>query len=152
MPRKFKKSKRKNLHEIGEWQRVLLAFGPAGVSHMHLENRFDLMVTRANQWMTWWSVSREEILATWQDMFPGSLPWAWWEFEAPRWDDSRFSAWSFRLPAPRLKIGGSGVYRHDRQAYLPVHASGRYALIDVDSTNPPVFESEIEYIRRHELA
>jgi len=151
MPRKFRKSKRKNIHAIAEWQRVLLAFGPTGVIKMHQENKFDLVMTRAEQWAEWWSICREEILATWQGMFPETMPWAWWEFDAPRWADNRFSAWSLRLPDPRLKIAGSGIYRHDRQAYLPAHASGCYVLIEIDQGNLPIFESEVEYMQRHNL-
>ena len=152
MPRKFRKYKRNNVHDIKEWQRVLLAFGPAGVIELHQENKFDLLMTRVDRWKEWWLTYRDEILTPWNGMFPETMPWAWWEFEAPRWNDSRFSAWSLRLPAPRLKISGSGVYRHDKQSYLPTHSSGCYVLIDVDSGNPPVFESETEYMQKHNLA
>lgn len=151
MPRKFRKSKRIDVRGAEEWQRVLLAFGPVGVIKMHPANVLDLLSTHDEQWREWWSAYRKEILARWREMFRGTMPWGWWEFEAPRWDDNRFSSWSLRLPAPRLKIGGSGVYRHDRQAYLPVHASGCYVLIDVIPAYPPIFESEAAYMARHGL-
>ncbi|HBG18829.1 MAG TPA: hypothetical protein DDY32_06010 [Desulfobulbaceae bacterium] len=152
MPRKLRRSKRNNVHGVEEWQRVLLAFGPAGVLEMHPAKKFDLMTTRPEKWREWWLSQREEIRAAWHGMFPETMPWAWWEFEAPRWNDRRFSAWSSRLPAPRLKISGSGVYRHDKQAYLPVHHSGCYALIEISVDDPPVFESEVEYMRRLDVS
>lgn len=149
MPRKIKKSKRKNLYGVEDWQRALLAFGPAGVEAMHPAKKFALIINRHEKWAEWWAVCREELLADWGSMFPETMPWAWWEFEAPRWSDPRFLAWSGRLPAPRIKLSGSGAYRHDRLAYVPAHTAGQYQLVDINETDPPVFESEVSYLRRH---
>ena len=131
-----------------------------------------------------WKKLREEILRAWIEEHPGSRPWAWWRFEAPRWG-KKFRAWfDGTLPEPRRRLGGKGTPKFEALAVVPAlpfgipdfwvtdfdvsyyngnardidgnpigeeYSEGHFKGEAIDPADPPVFESEASYLRRHKL-
>jgi hypothetical protein len=110
----------------------------------------------------------EEYAADW----PGTRPLRWWEYDAPRGPDGKAD--------PRPRLGGIGTLRSDCLAYVPQTWCGRsvdfvtaddvamyggpiglngkprpaghvFAGVPIDWRDPPRFESEAAYLRRHKL-
>ena len=149
MPRKPKKSKRIALRGIENWQLFLLAFGP-DLTRQQYPEKTVMVITSHTFWQEWWQDFGDRVLALWVSRDKFTRPWGWWEFAAPRWEFIVEGVWSF--PDPRSKLGGSGVYRHEIwPACLPGHDFGCYALERVNEKEPPVFESEKDYLERHGL-
>lgn len=98
---------------------------------------------------------------------PCTRPWGWWHFDAPRWDDSFGDCWYHgALPEPRLRIGGSGRPSFESMGDVPSFSFGLPdswpKQIDVecglakkrdvpDPDDPPIFESQASFLRRHDL-
>lgn len=61
-----------------------------------------------------WLAVRDDVLAAWIRAAPGTRPWAWWEFDAPRWQPPyplRCDGieWALcQMPEPRRRLGGIG--------------------------------------------
>jgi hypothetical protein len=98
-----------------------------------------------------WELHRDVILAEQVKDNPGTRPALWWRYDAPRLPVGRFPGHhrDGQLPEPRLRTGGTGT---------PVAAtSAAYAYglptawIDFDEDDPPTFESEAAYLKRHGL-
>jgi hypothetical protein len=102
-----------------------------------------------------WRAYREDVLAWWITEYAVTRPSCWWRFEAP---------------GPRQRIGGVGTECSARLANVPWFEFGievswitadllrTYEKLGrplgvpaVDPKNPPVFESEAEYLRRNGL-
>ena len=81
---------------------------------------------------------RAPILAEWIRQRPGTRPDFWWR-SAPE--------------KCRRRLGGIGAAAHDVfPAYLPVFSHGVPVVFDeVDPRDPPRFESQAAYLRRHRL-
>lgn len=139
-----------------------------------------------------WDAARDDLLVEWIDAHPGTRPWGWWRFDAPRWpredwpDRMRdYGPWADDLFAePRRRLGGIGTPNHECLNYLPPFARGvpsswvdpfsvcyyNGRSLDIhgapigtdyhegdfdglapDPHDPPTFESEASYLRRHNL-
>ena len=101
---------------------------------------------------TWDEIS-EEFVARWAEQRPGTRPRHWWGFDAPE---------------PRRRVGGIGQAAcevlADAEAYQlgiptswvePWHVDlygPDFTGVAVDSEDPPVFESQAEFLRRLALA
>lgn len=99
-----------------------------------------------------WELAREAMVEAWAAKHPGTRPWAWW-----RWD----------APEPRRRVGGTGTPAHEVLAHLPWHQLGipvswitprevefygtGFHGVAVDPDDPPAFESQGEYLKRHGL-
>ena len=88
---------------------------------------------------------------------PGTRPTMWWRFDAPRWEPSEkwapFSSLVSRLPDPRLRLGGTGTPAFETIAVAPSWPLGipDYWCDDFDQADPPVYESQAAYLKRHGL-
>jgi hypothetical protein len=105
-----------------------------------------------------WTEHAEQITAEWAAKHPGTRPQHWWRFSAPRLpiaEQGEHATWYYapELIMPRLHLGGSGapdaeltihVYCLDHG--LPILREG-----DFDPADPPVWESEMAYLKRHGL-
>ncbi|GEM_PF-6028639 len=97
-----------------------------------------------------------DVLAYYSRLHPGRRPRLWWRFCAPQAD---LFAWLFPAAAerpqfaqPRKRVGGRGVPAWERFAYVPAFDYGVPAhWADSDPDDPPRFESQASYLRRHEL-
>ena len=90
---------------------------------------------------------------------PGHRPWAWWEFDAPRWEDGLPEhvrdfprVWAI----PRRRIGGTGTPAWEcpeMRAMAPLLNFGVPLLFgsDYDPADPPRYESEADYLTHHDL-
>jgi len=125
-----------------------------------------------------WRLVGGELLAMWIKTKPGSRPWAWWTFDAPReplrlcadrsWNDAD------RARAHRRRVGGVGDPQHEVMGCAIVFGFGVPMLwVDpwmvsafpqsapdlytpgwaraIDPDDPPRFESEAAYLERHGL-
>lgn len=100
-----------------------------------------------------WSRVRNSVLKSWIAEHPGTRPYAWWCFDTP---------------GVRDRIGGTGTPKHEVLKYAPVYDFGvpRYWITKrditllrkagfkgkpLDSSNPPLFESQAAFLERHGL-
>lgn len=106
-----------------------------------------------SHWGELWAEHGERITQDWAERNPGTRPSQWWKFSAPRRDGPAGyeGRESWLWLEPRLQIGGHGVdCEWGAQAY-------DNAIPDWDDedleymTSPPVFESELAYLKRHKL-
>ena len=93
-----------------------------------------------------WNERREAILPAWIRDHPGTRPYAWWAYDAPRWDDG--DPWHARYAEPRRRIGEAHTSHHAVSKY-PLSSSFGVPNQSADSTS--MFESEAEYLARHGL-
>ena len=136
-----------------------------------------------------WQKHRALILKDWIKRKPGTRPYMWWRFDAPRWQKSFNGAWfDGKLPEPRQRIGGIGTPQYECLAVVPSfkfgipyswvskfqedYHNGRFKCNDswfqarydrdgrkegdfegvaLDLDDPPTFESQASYIKRHNL-
>jgi hypothetical protein len=79
-----------------------------------------------------WEAARTELLAGWVQDHPGSRPWPWWRFDAPRWARADWparqrclGAWADDLFAePRRRLGGIGDPAFEHLNILPAFRAG----------------------------
>jgi hypothetical protein len=97
-----------------------------------------------------WERHRDAILQDWSRERPGRRPALWWELEGRE---------------SRRRLGGAGVPAFETLAYAPAFDYGiprswiDESLVEyfgvavcgppIDPGDPPVFESQAEYLRRH---
>jgi hypothetical protein len=139
-----------------------------------------------------WLAVRDDLLGEWIISHPGTRPWGWWRFDAPRWAREDWPArqrdlgpWADRLfPEPRQRVGGVGTPVYEVLNYLPEfcagvpvqwvtpfdaayyrgeardsrgapigteYRDGHFEGLAPDPNDPPIFESEASYLRRHHL-
>ena len=120
------------------------------------EDRF-VLLNRGdyNELLPYWLEYRRVILAEWIKTKPGTRPAMWWRYDAPRLDPEQLGRWSRTVLAPRLiqtrrKLRGEGRPLHEALNYAPAHHYGIPAWFG-DPGNPPVFESQHAYLKRHGL-
>lgn len=89
-----------------------------------------------------WVKVRDEIMAAWLEDFPGSRPWAWWNWDAPK---KLTGAGPDAALKKRLKVSGSGTPAGSHLGF------GMTDFYDVDPSSLPMVESEAAYLLRHEL-
>lgn len=84
-----------------------------------------------------WRRARGEVLAAWAKKHPGSRPSTWWRFDTRE---------------PRQQLAGVGCPAWVVLADAECYASGLPQIwAGYEPSNPPVFESQAEYLRRHKL-
>ena len=104
-----------------------------------------------------WQRHGPALLDEWIAARPGSRPWAWWEVAAPRWQPAdqpasvRQITW-LDVCDPRRRVSGTGVPSYEIGALLPRVPHGLPSrVVEVDSSDPPTYESEAAYLERHRL-
>ncbi len=135
-------------------------------------------------WHVLWEQLRDTIMAEWIRNHPGTRPWAWWGFDAPRQPDQGSGGfWEGTLPEPRQRVSGTGTPKYEVLAYVPhftfgipdswiskfdedyyngrskdIHGNkvGNYQEGDfngqaIDPKDPPRYESQADYLKRHGL-
>lgn len=114
-----------------------------------------------------WDELKPALLAEWLKEHLGTRPYAWWAHDAPRdpvgtWPGCWYDA---KLAAPRLRLGGTGTPKHEHLAFMPEAAFGIFTLwitadevatfnldcAPLDPNDPPAFESQATYLKRHGL-
>ena len=97
-------------------------------------NKLRLYLVKVEELQREWTAVREEALSRWTAQHPGTRPWAWWQFEAPRCqpDDlagrarqhftksSQCDLW----PQPRRRVGGVGTPAHEALNAVPSFVRG----------------------------
>lgn len=120
------------------------------------EDRFVLLDRGGyNELLPYWLEYHRVILAEWIKTKPGTRPAMWWRYDAPRLDPERLGRWSRTVLAPRLiqtrrKLRGDGKPLHEALNFAPSHHYGIPAWFG-NPDNPPVFESQHAYLKRHDL-
>ncbi len=108
-----------------------------------------------------WSHNRKDVIEWWIENRPCTRPQRWWEYDAPKQlvagcDSSEHCAHQ----AFRTRIGGIGTPDHEALSVLPSHILGIPASWDwhgagladsIDPDNPPLYESQAAYLRRHSI-
>ena len=106
-----------------------------------------------------WDECKADIMRDWIAKFPGTRPKYWWLFDAPRmpaaeiarrgWTGWYYVAW---LCEPRERLGGTGTPAYELECVTPYFELGiPDDFRNVDRDNPPTFESQAAYLRRHGL-
>ena len=115
-----------------------------------------------------WDKVGNSILSNFIKRHPGTRPYAWWEFEAPREPIGTRIGWhnDGKLVAPRKRLNGVGTPCHELLAFAPSYKFGIpdfwvdailvkwYPHKDLhvpDPDDPPTFESQASYLDRHNL-
>ena len=89
---------------------------------------------------------KKEFLKDWITKHPCSRPWAWYEFDAPRWDDPDINCfWHGKLSEPRIHISGG---KQIHAGHVPVHYKSVSQFWQYDEDDPPIFESEAAFLKR----
>lgn len=101
-----------------------------------------------------WEAARGEVLAGWAKNYPGTRPSAWWRLEAPRQPIgiAPDCYWDGKLPIPRKFVSGAGcpVWRV-MNVSVGYHLGLPTGWAGFDANDPPTFESQAAYLKRHEL-
>lgn len=118
-----------------------------------------------------WEAQRAAILAEWLARVPGTRPWAWWRLDAPEprqrlggtgdpfGDEVSFGV-SVYWFTPRLRDALTETDEHGRpvKARPSYRRRGKVLTIErdmepvpFDAHDPPVYESEAAFLRRHGL-
>ena len=101
-----------------------------------------------------WDRARGEVLARWVKDHPGTRPAVWWRLDAPRQLLGTHAGCFFdgKFQQPRKQLGGAGCDASAISAYMPSYKSGLpKCWAGREEGDPPVFESQAAYLRRHGL-
>jgi hypothetical protein len=101
-----------------------------------------------------WDRARGEVLTGWTKDHAGTRPRTWFRFDAPRQLLGTHAGCFYdgKLPQPRKQISGAGCDASAISAYMPSYKSGLpTAWAGFEEGDPPVFESQAAYLRRHGL-
>jgi len=101
-----------------------------------------------------WRSHGASVLTEWIEARRGSRPRTWWRFDAPRMAAGMFPGCFYdgQLPSPRLFLGGTGCPNFEALNIVPHFELGRPdGWLAFDSDNPPIFESQAQYLDRHGL-
>jgi hypothetical protein len=102
-----------------------------------------------------WSRARGEVLTGWLRDRPGSRPSIWWRLDAPRQllGTHGGAFYDGKFEQPRKQLSGAGCDASLISAYMPSYESGLpTSWAGYEEADPPVFESQAAYLRRHGLA
>lgn len=108
-------------------------------------------------WRGLWAEYGDQITQRWAQMHPGTRPEHWWKFSAPRLPVEEHGEWAdwylaCDLIQSRKKLSGSGVPAFTVMNVAPHWELGIPTWMEeVDDNDPPVWESELEYLKRHGL-
>jgi hypothetical protein len=118
-----------------------------------------------------WREHERTILAAWCATYPGTRPPCWWRWSAPRAAAGEITSVVpidlDAYPSPRRRLGGIGTPCFEVLCFTPLFRAGlpepwvqpfdlafygsSFAGQAIDLDNPPLFESEAEYLNRHGL-
>src|SRR5881397_1261067 len=107
-----------------------------------------------------WLAVRADFLPEWVQEHAGERPSWWYEFDAPRMDESELETHGWRgayfaprVYQPRRRVGGTGLADFERYSRMvPVFIYGIPARWhSIDPADPPRFESQASYLQRHGL-
>lgn len=108
-------------------------------------------------WRQLWEEYGDQITQKWAQSYPGTRPEHWWKYSAPRlpveehgdWADCFFTR---DLIQSRQKLSGSGVAAYTFMNVVPRWELGIPSWMEeVDRDDPPVWESQLAYLKRHGL-
>jgi hypothetical protein len=162
MPTKRRRIGRAPLAEWPAWLDIFFAEGtyPRGDFEAFLTADIFHEAPRAELRMMW-EGARDAILRRWRWAHPGTRPYAWWVFDAPRMSeaDEPWPLWRAQLCDPRRRLGGRGLATRDlpRDEAGAAFDAGAFGLPGaweaetLDPADPPRFESEAAYLDRHGL-
>jgi hypothetical protein len=71
-----------------------------------------------------WKALRDDLLRGWIEEHPGTRPWGWWTFDAPRWTRKFDAYYDGTLPEPRLRVGGIGTPAFEALNVVPAFTRG----------------------------
>lgn len=189
MPTKRTRRGRHRLADVQPWE---IQFLETGEAPGHEWAVLALTVNGGVGGRALWERAGAGILARWIARRPGSRPWGWWAYQAPRWPRPALplglrdlgDVLLRNLCEPRARVGGTGTewYRaFGAIPYLPFglpysfvsafeaayhrgeardihgHPIGQefkgsgFTGVAVDPADPPTYESEASYLRRHRL-
>lgn len=98
-----------------------------------------------------WARYGAEFLPAYVKAHPCQRPLPWWQWDSPRCDTGT-GAWFEPLPVPRRRIGGTGQTEVEKwPATVPTFDRGIPSFAEIDPADPPTFEAEAEFLRRHDL-
>ena len=85
-----------------------------------------------------WTAHAAAIVSDWAEQRPGTRPSFWWKYDAPE---------------QRQRLGGTGTPAHEVSAHAPCFVLGIPAnwAKDFDPTDPPIYESQAAFLKRHVL-
>ena len=101
-----------------------------------------------------WNQNRDVILAEHVKENPGTRPALWWRYDTPRMPIGTFPGCYYdgKLPEPRERLGGIGTPAHECRSVKPDFKYGIPTVwVDVDKDDPPIFESQAAFLKRHGL-
>jgi len=119
--------------------------------HHHGDDRDELLKL--------WREVEADVLGYWIPLHPGTRPRLWWQYSAPRipagsWDVVADTYMDGALPEPRLQISGAPSAPSDTGLNVcPWFECGLPRLWQqgFDAGDPPTFESQATYLKRHGL-
>jgi hypothetical protein len=89
----------------------------------------------------YWQAYREAVLSYWESERPGGRPCLWWQYDNEH--------------GPRARVGGSGLtYWEAGEPWIPYYECGipsRDSFKSIAPGDPPRFESQATFLRRHGL-
>lgn len=134
------------------------------------EDRYDMFMRFNGTLNDAWPENKDKIVSDWVKKNPCTRPWAWWLWDAPRWDDQFFDCYYHgELPEPRQRLGGVGTPSHEVLSIVPhfsfgipdswvtqqevdyYNRNGHFKGVAIDPDDPPCYESEASYLQRHGL-
>lgn len=97
-----------------------------------------------------WEEYGAAILANWIEEHPGTRPYLWWRYDAPRAKGQDKLPINQRQVEPRQVIFGEGQPLHEAFNIAPFY---RYGIPDWcgNPDEPPIFEFQHDYLKRHGL-
>jgi hypothetical protein len=121
-----------------------------------------------------WAEHGDRIIEEHVAEFPGTRPYRWWQYDAPRipigtYPDCYYDA---KLAEPRRRLGGVGTPCHECLAHVPDFSCGlpttwvsqrdveyytgtargsTFEGVAIDAEDPPIYESQAAYLERHGL-
>jgi hypothetical protein len=105
------------------------------VKRRHNKRREDLS-EEAEQWLRGkdqdleffdlWVEHRDGIIEEHVAQWPGTRPYRWWQYDAPRIPVGTYPEcfWDGKLAEPRRRLGGVGAPRHECLGYVPDFSYG----------------------------
>ncbi|SRR6266851_258994 len=115
---------------------------------------FGLKIDFHNNNAQLWDLHRDVILTERVKENPGTRPALWWTYTAPRLPIGTFPGCYYdgKLAQPRKRMGGTGRPAHELMNTVPSYSYGISDVwVGLDEDDPPVFESQAAYLKRHGL-
>ena len=101
-----------------------------------------------------WESNREFVLAEHIKTAPGTRPPLWYCYDAPRSPIGTYPGAHYdgELPESRERLSGTGTPAYECRNVKPSFSFGIADMwIDIEEDDPPVFESQAAFLKRHGL-